>query len=43
MQTLLIDPSQFRVINDLLQKQAKGTGRIETLAMAATSTSTSTA
>jgi len=40
--TLLIDPSQFRVINDLLQKQAqaKGTGRIETLAMAATSTST---
>ena len=36
MQTLLIDPSQFRVINDLLQKEAKGTGRIETLAMATT-------
>ncbi|KAF7306461.1 Shwachman-bodian-diamond syndrome protein [Mycena indigotica] len=35
---LLIDPGQFRVINDLLQKECKGRGRIETLAMTAHST-----
>jgi len=36
--TMLIDPGQFRVINDLLQKQAKGRGRLETLTFAATAT-----
>ena len=35
---MLIDPGQFRIINDLLQKECKGRGRIETLAMAAHST-----
>ncbi|KAF7320136.1 Shwachman-bodian-diamond syndrome protein [Mycena kentingensis (nom. inval.)] len=35
---MLIDPGQFRVINDLLQKECKGRGRIETLAMATHST-----
>ncbi|KAF5337253.1 hypothetical protein D9611_003394 [Ephemerocybe angulata] len=34
--TLLIDPSQFRVINELLQKEGKGVGRLETLTFAAT-------
>jgi len=38
--TILIDPSQFRVINDLLQKDAKGRGRLETLTFAATATAT---
>jgi ribosome maturation protein SDO1 len=33
---MLIDPSQFRVINELLQKECKGKGRIETLLFAAT-------
>lgn len=33
--TMLIDPSQFRVINDLLQKQSKGKGRLETLTFTA--------
>ncbi|TFK76659.1 Shwachman-Bodian-diamond syndrome protein [Pluteus cervinus] len=33
---MLIDPGQFRVINELLQKQSKGKGRIETLTFAAT-------
>ncbi|TFK40931.1 SBDS protein C-terminal domain-containing protein [Crucibulum laeve] len=33
---MLIDPGQFRVINELLQKECKGKGRIETLAFAAT-------
>ncbi|CDO74788.1 hypothetical protein BN946_scf185001.g36 [Trametes cinnabarina] len=33
---LLIDPSQFRVLNDLLQKESKGRGRLETLTFAAT-------
>ncbi|TDL28957.1 Shwachman-Bodian-diamond syndrome protein [Rickenella mellea] len=28
---ILIDPSHYRVLNDLLQKQAKGQGRIETM------------
>ncbi|KAJ4485487.1 SBDS protein C-terminal domain-containing protein [Lentinula aciculospora] len=35
---LLIDPSQFRVINELLQKECKGKGRIETITFAATAT-----
>ncbi|KZV74773.1 Shwachman-Bodian-diamond syndrome protein [Peniophora sp. CONT] len=35
---LLIDPSQFRVITDLLNKEAKGKGRVETLTFAATAT-----
>ncbi|EAU92941.1 hypothetical protein CC1G_03728 [Coprinopsis cinerea okayama7 len=34
--TILIDPSQFRVINELLQKECKGRGRLETLTFAAT-------
>ncbi|KIY64508.1 Shwachman-Bodian-diamond syndrome protein [Cylindrobasidium torrendii FP15055 ss-10] len=34
--TMLIDPSQFRVINELIQKECKGKGRMETLAFAAT-------
>jgi len=33
---MLIDPGQFRVINELLQKECKGKGRIETLTFAAT-------
>ncbi|KAI0820638.1 Shwachman-Bodian-diamond syndrome protein [Trametes gibbosa] len=33
---LLIDPSQFRVLGDLLQKECKGRGRLETLTFAAT-------
>ncbi|TEB39138.1 Shwachman-Bodian-diamond syndrome protein [Coprinellus micaceus] len=37
--TMLIDPSQFRVINELLQKECKGAGRLETLTFAATATS----
>ncbi|CAA7271420.1 unnamed protein product [Cyclocybe aegerita] len=36
--TMLINPSQFRVINDLLQKECKGRGRLETLTFTATST-----
>jgi len=32
----LIDPSQFRVINELLQKECKGKGRLETMTFAAT-------
>jgi ribosome maturation protein SDO1 len=35
---LLIDPGQFRVINELLQKECKGKGRLETLTFAATNT-----
>lgn len=35
-QILLIDPSQFRILNDLLQKECKGRGRLETLTFAAT-------
>ncbi|TFK30665.1 Shwachman-Bodian-diamond syndrome protein [Coprinopsis marcescibilis] len=35
--TMLIDPSHFRVINELLQKECKGRGRLETLTFAATS------
>ncbi|KIK70351.1 hypothetical protein GYMLUDRAFT_32354 [Collybiopsis luxurians FD-317 M1] len=33
---MLIDPSQFRIINELLQKECKSKGRIETLTFAAT-------
>ncbi|KAF9016580.1 Shwachman-Bodian-diamond syndrome protein [Hymenopellis radicata] len=36
---MLIDPGQFKVINELLQKEAKGRGRIETMTFAATATS----
>ncbi|KAJ6627000.1 SBDS protein C-terminal domain-containing protein [Mycena sp. CBHHK59/15] len=35
---MLIDPGQFRLINDLLQKECKGRGRLETMTMSATST-----
>lgn len=38
VQTLLIDPSHFRTITDLLNKECKGKGRIETIAFAATAT-----
>lgn len=31
VQILLIDPGQFRVLTDLLQKETKGKGRMETL------------
>ncbi|KAF8203739.1 SBDS protein C-terminal domain-containing protein [Pholiota molesta] len=34
--TMLIDPGQFRIINELLQKECKGRGRLETLVFAAT-------
>jgi len=34
---MLIDPSQFRIINELLQKECKGKGRIETMTLASTS------
>jgi len=34
--TMLIDPSAFRSINELLQKECKNRGRIETLTFAAT-------
>ncbi|KAJ2928908.1 hypothetical protein H1R20_g8354, partial [Candolleomyces eurysporus] len=37
---MLIDPSQFRVINELLQKECKGHGRLETLTFAATAATT---
>ncbi len=36
---MLIDPGQYKVINELLQKEAKGRGRIETMTFAATATS----
>ncbi|KAF8973842.1 Shwachman-Bodian-diamond syndrome protein-domain-containing protein [Flammula alnicola] len=39
--TMLIDPGQFRVINELLQKECKGRGRLETLAFAATASGSS--
>jgi len=35
-QTMLIDPAQFRVINELMQKGCKGRWRVETVAFAAT-------
>jgi len=37
--TMLIDPSQFRTVSDLLQKECKNRGRIETLTFAATASS----
>ena len=36
---MLIDPSAFRTINELLQKECKGRGRLETMTFAATATS----
>ncbi|KAG6854078.1 hypothetical protein C0991_010825 [Blastosporella zonata] len=33
---MLIDPGQFRVINEILQKECKGRGRIETMTFSAT-------
>jgi len=33
---MLIDPGQFRVINEVLQRECKGQGRIETMSFAAT-------
>ena len=39
LQVMLIDPGQFRIINDLLQKECKGKGRIETMTFAATGSS----
>ncbi|KAI0045757.1 Shwachman-Bodian-diamond syndrome protein [Auriscalpium vulgare] len=36
MGTLLIDPGQFRVVSDLLNKEVKGRGRLETLTFTAT-------
>jgi ribosome maturation protein SDO1 len=38
-QVMLIDPGQFRVINEILQKECKGRGRIETMSFAATADS----
>lgn len=35
-QIMLIDPGQFRVINEILHKECKGRGRIETMISAAT-------
>ncbi|KAJ7293887.1 SBDS protein C-terminal domain-containing protein [Mycena rebaudengoi] len=35
---MLIDPGQFRVINELLQKECKGRGRLETMTMSASTT-----
>jgi ribosome maturation protein SDO1 len=37
-QIMLIDPGQFRVINELLQKECKGRGRLETMTMSASTT-----
>jgi len=41
--TMLIDPGQFRVINEMLQKECKGRGRLETLAFAANAAAPATA
>jgi len=38
--TMLIDPAQFRVLNDLLQKECQGKGRLETVAFNASAVST---
>jgi ribosome maturation protein SDO1 len=38
-QVMLIDPGQFRIINEILQKECKGRGRIETVSFAATADS----
>ena len=39
LQVMLIDPGQFRIINEILQKECKGRGRIETVSFAATADS----
>ncbi|OBZ79969.1 Ribosome maturation protein sdo1 [Grifola frondosa] len=36
---MLIDPGQIRVLNELLQKECKGRGRLETLSFSATASS----
>jgi len=36
---MLIEPSKIRAINELLQKECKGKGRVETLTFAATADS----
>lgn len=36
---MLIDPGQLRVLNELLQKECKNRGHIETLTFAATANS----
>jgi len=36
---ILVDPSLFKVLNDLIQQELKGKGRIETLTMTAVATS----
>ena len=36
MKVMLIDAGQFRILNELLQKECKGRGRLETLTFAAT-------
>lgn len=36
LQVMLIDPAQFKTINDILQKECKGRGRLETLEFSAT-------
>jgi len=36
---MLIDPSQFKVVNDILQKECKNRGRIETMSFATNATS----
>ena len=33
---MLIDPGQFRILNEILQKECKGRGRIEMMPFAAT-------
>ena len=37
---MLIDPVQFRTLNELMEKEFKGQSRIETLTFAATTTAT---
>jgi ribosome maturation protein SDO1 len=36
VQVMLIDPGQFKIINELLQKECKGKGKLETLTFTAT-------
>ena len=38
---MLIDPGQFRVISELLNKSVKGKGRVETLTFNTSATSSS--
>lgn len=35
-QVMLIDPGQFKVINELLQKECRGKGKLETMTFTAT-------